>query len=74
MLNSLALFYKLETSDGSGEFNFYLYKTLQEQKNVKKFVQGNSLQFTITFTNVQPELLTSSADDSALSTFNRLVR
>ena len=74
MLNSLALFYKLETSDGSGEFNFYLYKTLQEQKNVKKFVQGNSLQFTITFTNVQPELLDSSADDSALSTFNRLVR
>ena len=74
MLNSLALFDKLETSDGSGEFNFHLYKTLQEQNNVKKFVQENGLQFTITFTNVQPELLDSSADDSALSTFNRLVR
>ena len=74
MLNSLALFYKLETSNGSGEFNFFLYKTLQEQNKAKICSRINDLQFSITFTNVQPELLDSSADDSALSTFNQLVR
>ena len=47
---------------------------LCRSKTKLKFVRGNGLQFTITFTNVQPELLDSSADDSALSTFKRLVR